>query len=93
MEHRFVFAIGLPKNIKMASDLPFCQMVRASGLGEQWTHMHEDSKFGQFGWRCTTKESGYGISTLVGNYNEDRFDLNYRLKSKPLPSQVSSLWV
>ena len=66
----------------------FCQMMRASGLAEPWTHMNEDSKFDQFGWRCTTKESGYGLSTLVGNYNEDRFDLKYRLQTKPLPSQV-----
>ena len=72
----------------MATNLPFCQMVRASGLAEPWTHSHEESKFDQFGWRCTTKESGFGISTLVGNYNEDRFDLKHRLKSKPLPSQV-----
>lgn len=75
----------------MASDSPFCQMVRASGLAEPWTHSSDDVKFDQFGWRCTTKESGYGISTLVGNYSEERFDLEQRLKSKPLPSQVSDL--
>jgi len=74
----------------MSSQQPFYQMVRASGLAEPWTHAHEESKFDQFGWRCTTKENGYGISTLVGNYNENRFDLAYRLKSKPLPSQVYS---
>lgn len=68
-------------------------MMRASGLAEPWTHEHEDTKFGQFGWRCSTKESGYGLSTLVGNYNEDRFDLKYRLQSKPLPSQVTKLYM
>jgi len=64
-------------------------MVRASGLAEPWTHSHEESKFDQFGWRCTNKESGFGISTLVGNYSEERFDLKQRLKSKPLPSQYN----
>ena len=78
-------------NFIMAANLPFCQMVRSSGMAEPWTHSHEESKFDQFGWRCTTNESGFGISTLVGNYNEEKFDLQERLKSKPLPSQVSSI--
>jgi len=73
----------------MASNIPFCQMVRSSGAAEPWTHVHEESKFDQFGWRCTTKESGYGTSTLIGNCNERRFDIRERMQNKPLPSQVS----
>lgn len=72
----------------MSQSAPFCQMVRASGFAEPWTHGHEEFKFDQFGWRCTTKESGYGTETLIGNYSEERQDLKERLKSKPLPSQV-----
>lgn len=79
--------------MSLSQSAPFCQMVRASGLAEQWTHSHDSAKFDEFGWRCTTKESGYGIETLVGNYSEEKFDLKERLKCKPLPSQVSMYYV
>ncbi len=64
-------------------------MVRASGLGEIWTHVNDNRKFGQFGWRCTTKENSYSTNTLVGNWVEERFDLGKMKAAKPLPSQVS----
>ena len=66
----------------------FCSMVRSSGLGETWTHSEEAQKFNQFGWRCTTKESSYGNDTLIGNWNESRFDIKEMKKAKRLPSQV-----
>lgn len=71
---------------------PFQSMVRASGLGEIWTHDIEDTKFKQFGWRCTNKETSYANDTLIGNWNEERFDNKHRKEAKPLPSQVSSLF-
>lgn len=41
-------------------------LVRASGLAEVWTHTHDNLKFNQFGWRCTTNENSYSDSTFVG---------------------------
>ena len=70
---------------------PFCHMVRSSGLGEVWTHTHDQLKFTQFGWRCTNKENSYSKDTLVGNWNEQRFDLEKQKNAKPLPSQVKLL--
>ena len=34
-------------------------LLHVSGLGEVWTHSTDAAKFGQFGWRCTNKESSY----------------------------------
>ncbi|CAH1796486.1 unnamed protein product [Owenia fusiformis] len=72
---------------EMMSNPPFRSMVRASGLGEVWTHTHDESKFTQFGWRSTTKECSYNQPTLIGNWNEDKFDIERQKKSKRLPSQ------
>ena len=69
-------------------DPPFRSDVRASGLGEVWTHSHDELKFTQFGWRSTTKESSYSNNTLIGNWNEEKFDINCQNKAKRLPSQV-----
>jgi len=66
----------------------FQAMVRASGLAEVWTHSTDAAKFSQFGWRCTNKETSYGNDTLIGNWNEERFDNGIAVKPKPLPSQV-----
>ena len=59
------------------------------GLGEVWTHEHDAAKFNQFGWRCTNKENSYSDNTLVGNWNERKFDIKEQRKAKPLPSSVS----
>ena len=67
---------------------PFQSVVRASGLAEVWTHSTDAVKFNQFGWRCTNKETSYGNDTLVGNWNEERFDNKISKNAKPLPSQV-----
>ncbi|XP_055958912.1 cilia- and flagella-associated protein 68-like [Patella vulgata] len=66
----------------------FRSMVRSSGLAEEWVHENDNSKFGQVGWRCTTKEDAYSNTTLIGNWNEKRFDIS-RIKNKPLPSQYN----
>ena len=67
---------------------PFQSEVRASGLAEVWTHSTDAVKFNQFGWRCTNKETSYGNQSLVGNWNEERFDNKISKNAKPLPSQV-----
>ena len=84
----------LEQDIKQAINMDpevnpkFCSMVRASGLGEVWTHGHDELKFTQFGWRCTNKENSYSNETLIGNWNEARFDIQKQKNAKRLPSQV-----
>ena len=65
----------------------FQGFMRATGHAEVW---EDDKKFQQFGWRTTTSESAYSTDTLIGNWNEERFDVKKIAKAKPLPSQVSS---
>ncbi|KAK3098812.1 hypothetical protein FSP39_023326 [Pinctada imbricata] len=62
-------------------------MVRASGLAEVWTHSTEAAKFDQFGWRCTNKETSYSNDTLIGNWNEQRFDIEKAKIPQRLPGQ------
>jgi hypothetical protein len=72
----------------MASEeVAFRSMVRASGLGEVWQHTSDETKFKQYGWRTTTKEDCYSPQTLVGNWNEERFDIERIRVPKRLPSQ------
>lgn len=59
--------------------------MRSSGLAEVWTHTHDNLKFKQFGWRCTTKENSYSDQTLVGNWNQQRFDTQRRLRRVTMP--------
>merc|ERR1719204_850015 len=66
---------------------PFQSMVRASGAAEVWTHSNEDHKMRQFGWRCTNSESHYKTKTLIGNWSEERFDIEERKVPECLPSQ------
>ncbi|XP_044164770.1 UPF0686 protein C11orf1 homolog isoform X1 [Acropora millepora] len=68
--------------------MPFVSELRATGHGELWDHTDE-KKFQQFGWRCTNTESSYNTSTLIGNWNEQRFDINRISKPKPVPSQYN----
>ncbi|KAJ7382033.1 hypothetical protein OS493_037622 [Desmophyllum pertusum] len=55
--------------------MPFVSELRATGHGEVWDHTDE-KKLQQFGWRCTNTESSYNTNTLIGNWNEQRFDIN-----------------
>ncbi|XP_062500000.1 cilia- and flagella-associated protein 68-like [Corticium candelabrum] len=66
----------------------FCGMLRASGHAEVWDHSDKE-KFKQFGWRCSNSESSYKTDTLLGNWCEERFDVNKMARQKPLPSQYS----
>lgn len=68
--------------------MPFVSELRATGHGEVWDHTDE-KKLQQFGWRCTNTESSYNTSTLIGNWNEQRFDINRISKPKPIPSQYN----
>ncbi|PIK47098.1 putative UPF0686 protein C11orf1-like [Apostichopus japonicus] len=71
----------------MADDVAFRSMIRASGLGEEWTHTTDEQKFQQYGWRTTTKEDCYSPVTLVGNWNEEKFDISKVRVPPRLPSQ------
>ena len=70
-------------------EVAFRSMIRASGLGEVWTHTTDEEKFKQYGWRTTTKEDCYSPNTLVGNWCEEKFDIQRIRIPKRLPSQVS----
>lgn len=56
--------------------------------GERQTDRDSTSKFFQYGWRCTTNEDDYSNKTLIGNWNEERYDIQKIVQPKPLPSQV-----
>lgn len=66
----------------------FTGFLKASGQAEVWDDAYDMKKFQQFGWRTTTNESNYSTRTLVGNWNEEKFDVKALNKAKPLPSQV-----
>ncbi|KAL9963396.1 hypothetical protein ACROYT_G026906 [Oculina patagonica] len=68
--------------------MPFVSELRATGHGEVWDHTDE-KKLQQFGWRCTNTESSYDTKTLIGNWNEQRFDINRISKPKPIPSRFN----
>uniref|UniRef100_A0A2R8MMX8 Cilia and flagella associated protein 68 n=1 Tax=Callithrix jacchus TaxID=9483 RepID=A0A2R8MMX8_CALJA len=67
---------------------PHCgSLIHADGHGEVWTDWNSTSKFFQYGWRCTTNENTYSNRTLMGNWNQERYDLRNVVQPKPLPSQ------
>lgn len=66
-------------------------LINADGHAEVWTDWNDMSKFCQYGWRCTTNENAYSNHTLMGNWNQERYDLRNIVQPKPLPSQVIQL--
>lgn len=72
----------------MAKPPPFTHMS-ASGNGEVYD-LFDANKFQQFGWRCTTNETGFKSDTLIGNWNEERYDVKYLARNKTIPSQVTA---
>uniref|UniRef100_A0A8C4PJQ2 Cilia and flagella associated protein 68 n=1 Tax=Equus asinus TaxID=9793 RepID=A0A8C4PJQ2_EQUAS len=62
-------------------------LINADGHAEVWTDWNDMSKFCQYGWRCTTNENAYSNHTLMGNWNQERYDLRNIVQPKPLPSQ------
>lgn len=70
--------------------IPFVSVLQATGHGEVWDHT-DAKKFTQFGWRCTNRESSYSpTQTLIGNWNEQRFDISTLSQAKTIPSQVNT---
>ncbi|NXC40152.1 CK001 protein, partial [Penelope pileata] len=61
----------------------------ATGHGELWEDEDSPAKFSQYGWRCTTNENQYSLKTLMGNWNEERFDIQSIARPRPLPSQYA----
>lgn len=62
-------------------------LINADGHAEVWTDWNDMSKFFQYGWRCNTNEDAYSNRTLMGNWNQERYDLKNIVQPKPLPSQ------
>lgn len=86
------FVVSVPQNMSLSCFYnPHCgTMMHANGHGEVWTDWNSTSKFIQYGWRCTTNEDAYSNKTLMGNWNEERFDIRKIVQPKPLPSQVAA---
>nr|XP_012325982.1 uncharacterized protein LOC105729625 isoform X3 [Aotus nancymaae]XP_012325983.1 uncharacterized protein LOC105729625 isoform X3 [Aotus nancymaae] len=79
---------GKRQNLTCFLTNPHCgSLINADGHGEVWTDWNSTSKFFQYGWRCTTNENTYSNCTLMGNWNQERYDLRNVVQPKPLPSQ------
>uniref|UniRef100_M3ZAC8 Cilia and flagella associated protein 68 n=2 Tax=Nomascus leucogenys TaxID=61853 RepID=M3ZAC8_NOMLE len=79
---------GKRQNLTCFLTNPHCgSLINADGHGEVWTDWNNMSKFSQYGWRCTTNENTYSNRTLMGNWNQERYDLRNIVQPKPLPSQ------
>ncbi|XP_025212140.1 UPF0686 protein C11orf1 homolog isoform X1 [Theropithecus gelada] len=79
---------GKRQNLACFLTNPHCgSIINADGHGEVWTDWNNMSKFFQYGWRCTTNENAYSNHTLMGNWNQERYDLRNIMQPKPLPSQ------
>lgn len=72
----------------MAWKMSFIGELKATGNGEVWDHISDCNKFQQFGWRCTTNETAYTTGTLIGNWNEQRYDIHRMFQPQPIPSSV-----
>ncbi|XP_074072764.1 cilia- and flagella-associated protein 68 isoform X2 [Macrotis lagotis] len=79
-----------PKNLSFScffTNPQYGCLMHADGHGEVWTDWNAMSKFFQYGWRCTTNENNYSNRTLIGNWNQERYDLEKLVQPQPLPSQ------
>ena len=68
----------------------FQGFLKASGQAELWDRGAGGGKKSgdQLGW-CRTHTTEYSSDTLIGNWNEERFDVTKLAQSKCLPSQYS----
>ena len=68
----------------------FQGFLKASGQAELWDRGAGRGKKSsdQLGW-CRTHTTEYSSDTLIGNWNEERFDVTKLAQSKCLPSQYS----
>ncbi|CAM9864325.1 unnamed protein product [Bubo scandiacus] len=64
-------------------------LMHATGCGELWMVWDTTSKLHQYGCRCTTNENDYSTKTVMGNWNEERYDIQRIVQPKPLPSQYT----
>ncbi|KAM6107622.1 LOW QUALITY PROTEIN: cilia- and flagella-associated protein 68 [Pterocles gutturalis] len=61
--------------------------MHATGRGEvDWLNT---SKLSQCCWSCITNENDYSVKTLMGNWNEEWYDIQRIVQPKPLPSQYT----
>ncbi len=67
----------------------FRGFVKASGQAAVWEG-GRGGKDGGLGWQTRTNESAFSSDTLIGNWNEERFDVSRLSQPKCLPSQVSA---
>lgn len=74
-------------NVAMSFKPGFRGFSKVSGYAEIWDET-DTKKLEQSGWRTGTNESAYSTDTLIGNWNEQRFDVTYISKRRSLPSQV-----
>merc|ERR1712133_127601 len=81
--------MGSLKNVAIRKLVRSILSFRSSrlGLAEVWTHTHDNLKFAQYGWRCTTNENSYSDQTLVGNWNQQRFDTDRVLRRQKIPNK------
>ncbi|XP_023565362.1 UPF0686 protein C11orf1 homolog isoform X1 [Octodon degus] len=73
--------------VRLLRNPHYGSLINANGQAEVWTDWNDMSKFFQYGWRCTTNENSYSNRTLMGNWNQERYDLRNIVQPKPLPSQ------
>ena len=79
----------MASNIYTTSQRPkFTGFTQASGQLSLLAETPQE-KLNTFGWKVTTNEELYTSDTLIGNWNEERFDVKNLRRPKPLPSQVS----
>ncbi|KAL5499627.1 hypothetical protein EMCRGX_G011079 [Ephydatia muelleri] len=70
----------------MSYEPAFRGFSKVSGYAEIWDET-DTKKLEQSGWRTGTNENAYSTDTLIGNWNEQRFDVTYISKRRSLPSQ------
>ena len=81
----------MASNIYTTSQRPkFTGFTQASGQLSLLAETPQE-KLNTFGWKVTTNEELYTSDTLIGNWNEERFDVKNLRRPKPLPSQVSPI--
>ena len=78
----------MSSNVYSTSQKPkFTGFSQASGQATLLSEISPE-KLNTFGWKVTTNEESYSSDTLIGNWNEERFDVKNLKRNQPLPSQV-----
>lgn len=67
----------------------FSGFLKATGHTEMWDLVEVGDQTSD--WSSSTNERSYTRGTLIGNWNEDQFDVKEIVKPAPLPSQVGRL--